>query len=254
MDISELQRQKSLEFRRHPWEITRVRVIHFLLRNQHFDHIADIGSGDAYVISQLREKQMARKYSALDTAYTSVMIERLKAGSTSEDSSFFASPGDLEAVDPPADLILLMDVLEHCADDKSMMEFAVGASSPQAMFLITVPAYSRLFSQHDKLLGHYRRYSRKQLVSFCQGQKLAVLHSGYFFFSLVPLRLIQLLLEKAGLKKTTQASENWTGKKGITQMISFILWVDFRFCTALTSLGIRLPGLSSYCICQKSPS
>ncbi len=253
MDISELKRQQSENFNRHPWEITRARIARFLLKGESFDHIADIGSGDAYVIRELQKNKKGGIYSAVDTAYTPAIIELITLNEPSN-IQFYNRPEYIEVENKAADLILLMDVLEHCKDDNNMLSSTTAAASLKAKFLITVPAFQCLFSEHDRLLGHFRRYTLKRLKNLCQKENLSVLHSGYFFFSLIPLRVLQRLSEKTGFKRTVHAADNWKFNKGITRFISAILWIDFRICYALSSVGIMLPGLSCYCICQKLPS
>jgi len=57
-----------------------------------------------------------------------------------------------------AELMLLMDVLEHVADDAGLLAEQVRAAPPGADFIISVPAFGWLYSGHDVFLGHHRRY------------------------------------------------------------------------------------------------
>jgi trans-aconitate methyltransferase len=68
--------------------------------------------------------------------------------------------GALKKVAPHARLILLMDVLEHVADDGAMLARIVGMVRPGTYLLLTVPADHSLWSLHDESHGHYRRYDR----------------------------------------------------------------------------------------------
>lgn len=253
MDLTELKRQHENLRNRHPWESARARIVEFLLKDHSaFKHIADIGSGDAYVLRSLQKKVRADRYSAVDTGYTEKDVARIKEqGATN--IHFADHISRLDVTDAPADLILLLDVLEHCPDDAGVLEEITNDALSQkgAWFVVTVPALPWLFSQHDTLLGHYRRYNRNRLVGLCEKTGLDVKQSGYFFFSLVPARLLIKLLEKTGLRKATQSIDNWKKRKLPTKFISLILRLDFRLCHALSSAGIHIPGLSCYCICQK---
>lgn len=259
MDITELHRvwnQDNLQ--RHPWEITRARAITFLLKKhkKKIAHITDVGSGDGYVLQTLIDQKVAGGYSAIDTAYTIGIIEKLKQSLGENAVDFFIKVEQARNNKIASDCILLTDVLEHCIDDKEVLHSLIDENMliNNGMILITVPAYPRLFSQHDNLLKHYRRYSRKQIIETCRSQNLKVEASGYFFLSLLPARIFHLLLQKINMHKPKRSIDNWKGNSYLTRFISLILWLDFRVCYALSGIGIHLPGLSCYCVCKKVPS
>lgn len=260
MDITEIKRTHSFQnINRHPWEITRSKIIHFLLQKNRSQpkHITDIGSGDAFVLKTLIKKRFAQKYLAIDTAYTPDIIRELTDDDHKADTiSFHKDISILSEAGTRTDIFLLLDVLEHCQDDKAVLR-SVAAPVPasgETLFLITVPAFQSLFSSHDNLLQHYRRYSRKQLIALCNEANLQVTESGYFFTVLLPVRAFQILLEKLKLRKATSSLDAWKGNKTIGKIFCAILWADFRVNYFLTKIGLRIPGLSCYSICRKSPS
>ncbi len=64
-----------------------------------------------------------------------------------------------------ADLVLLCDVLEHIEDDDAFLRGLVGAMRPGSHLLLTVPADPALWSPHDEVYGHYRRYTATSLAA-----------------------------------------------------------------------------------------
>lgn len=251
MDITESKRNTGNE--RHPWEVTRVRIIKHLIKenapNAH--HILDIGSGDAYVLKKLKNGGIGDKHTAVDTAYSDDIISAVRGDQNTSISFFKVIPSQLK---PGADIVLLLDVLEHCQNDTDLFQQTINTQEKRDfIFLITVPAFQSLFSKHDVLLQHYRRYSIRQLKKLCQSNGLEVIESGYFFFSLLLIRLIQLLLEKANLHKPLKSIDNWHGGPFVTKLLSSILWIDFKFGKMLSRLHFNLPGLSAYCICRPLP-
>lgn len=66
------------------------------------------------------------------------------------------------------DNIISMDCLEHQADDAPMFAQLVQALRPGGRLLITVPAVPALFSERDRIVGHYRRYTPDRLRSLVQ--------------------------------------------------------------------------------------
>lgn len=61
------------------------------------------------------------------------------------------------------DAVVLADILEHIKDDKSFLKHIIQHLKPHAVILITVPAHQWLWSGHDLVLGHQRRYSSQSL-------------------------------------------------------------------------------------------
>lgn len=258
MDISELKRiENPGSIRRHPWELARAKALAFLLgKKGPYRHLIDAGSGDAFVLQQLAHRQLATHFTAVDTAYTPAIIEQLNKNVPEIAVKFVSGIDQVKTISSTGNAVLLADVLEHCEDDKAVLQSIVQhpATGQQTVFLITVPAYGSLFSQHDQVLGHFRRYSVKQLKQLCSGQGLKTECAGYFFFSLLIPRLIQLLLEKLKWRRVKKTIDNWQGNRLFTRLFSAILWADFRISYALAAIGIRIPGLSCYCLCSKLPS
>jgi hypothetical protein len=118
-----------------------------------------------------------------------------------------------------------------------------------------VPAYQRLFCSHDTILGHYRRYSNAELRRMLEGSGLTVLDIGYFFASLVPMRIARVVKERM-LKMEddtgTTGLVTWSGGAGQTAAITRLLMTDAWISAALKRIGITLPGLSNYAVCRKS--
>ncbi len=61
------------------------------------------------------------------------------------------------------DTLVAMDMLEHLPDDKAALREFHRVLKPGGRVLLTVPAYSHLWSEHDVALMHFRRYVRSEL-------------------------------------------------------------------------------------------
>lgn len=72
------------------------------------------------------------------------------------------------------DTIVFIHVLEHIKKDKKALDTACRLLKPGGFVLIEVPALPFLFSPHDKLLGHYRRYTKNYLLSIIDKKKFVV--------------------------------------------------------------------------------
>jgi SAM-dependent methyltransferase len=78
------------------------------------------------------------------------------------------------------DAVILPDVLEHINDDFTFLRDIIKSLKPNSVLLITVPAHSFLWSHHDIVLGHKRRYSAKNLHSLYNGLEVEKLFFSPF--------------------------------------------------------------------------
>jgi SAM-dependent methyltransferase len=96
-------------------------------------------------------------------------------------------PADL-VVDPGwADVVLLLDVLEHLDDEAAALATAGRALAPGGLLVTTVPACPWLWSGHDERLGHRRRYTPAALRRVLERAGFGVLHLTYFNALLFPM-------------------------------------------------------------------
>ena len=62
------------------------------------------------------------------------------------------------------DYLYSLNVLEHIQNDKEILCQIYEALEPGGQVLIYVPAFQILFSSMDRKVGHFRRYSKKELI------------------------------------------------------------------------------------------
>ncbi len=84
------------------------------------------------------------------------------------------------------DGVLLLDVLEHIDDDQAALRAVLRLLVPGGLLLCTVPAYQALWSSHDVVLGHRRRYTRATLRRALGGAGFRVTRLTYFNTLLAP--------------------------------------------------------------------
>ena len=98
-----------------------------------------------------------------------------------------ALPDAIPIADAWADVVLLLDVIEHVDDDLAALRAARRVLRPGGVMLITVPAYRWLWSGHDVALGHRRRYTAGTLRAVVGAAGLSPAHVGYFNTLLFPV-------------------------------------------------------------------
>ena len=62
------------------------------------------------------------------------------------------------------DTILYIDVLEHIEDDRAELARAAELLAPRGALIVLSPAFQQLFSDFDRSVGHFRRYTRASLA------------------------------------------------------------------------------------------
>jgi SAM-dependent methyltransferase len=92
--------------------------------------------------------------------------------------------------DAPFDLILLLDVLEHVHHADQLLQHAGEILKSSGRILITVPAFNWLWTAHDDINHHVRRYTAKEMRRAIQRAGLVTVESGYMFQSLVFAKLL----------------------------------------------------------------
>lgn len=85
------------------------------------------------------------------------------------------------------DLVAVLDVVEHIEDDIAALKGMASLLKPGGKILIAVPAHQWLWSAHDVVNHHHRRYSKASLVKAIAAAGLAPRKLTYFNSLLFPL-------------------------------------------------------------------
>jgi hypothetical protein len=81
------------------------------------------------------------------------------------------------------DSVLYINVLEHIEDDASELLAARGAIRGGGHVVVFVPALSWLYSDLDRRIGHFRRYSKKGLSGIVREAGFTLVRARYFDFA-----------------------------------------------------------------------
>lgn len=96
------------------------------------------------------------------------------------------------------DLITCLDVIEHTPDDRRALVELRRVCRPGGFLLITVPAYQALWSRHDEVNHHYRRYSRRMLRAAAEEAGWALARLSAFNSLLLPPAAVMRLAQRWG--------------------------------------------------------
>ena len=89
------------------------------------------------------------------------------------------------------DLIGAFDVIEHIADDRAALVSIAAKLKSTGKFVMTVPAHQWMWSAHDVVNHHKRRYSKRGLKALIDGSPMKLERIGYFNSLLFPAAVAQ---------------------------------------------------------------
>jgi len=95
------------------------------------------------------------------------------------------------------DLVGAFDVIEHIDDDEAALESIATRLKPGGKFVMTVPAHRWMWSAHDVVNHHKRRYSKSALKKLIDNSPLRLESIGYFNSLLFPLAVAERMASKA---------------------------------------------------------
>jgi len=95
------------------------------------------------------------------------------------------------------DLVGAFDVIEHIDDDHAALASIATRLKPGGKFVMTVPAHQWMWSAHDTVNHHKRRYSKTGLRQLIEASPLKLDRLGYFNSLLFPVAVAERMASKA---------------------------------------------------------
>ena len=223
----------------HWYYIAKCRAIRSMLGGKTVDRLIDVGAGSGVFSRMLLADGAARHATCVDPNYKDDWVGQRK----SDRIAFRKSVEDVEA-----DLVLMIDVIEHVDDDKGFIaEYAAKAPSG-ARFLVSAPAFEFLWSSHDEFLEHKRRYTLDQLKGVVTAAGLDVVDARYFFGMLFPavaaLRAVDRAMkgDRPATRSALKAAPRWLNDA--------LVAIHDLERAALFPVN-RMAGVTAFCLAEK---
>ena len=179
---------------RHWWYRARRRIIADLIRREaHLPpdaEILEIGCGTGHNLAMLSGFGHVEGLE-LDDEARAISEKRLGRAVMSS-----PLPELGEVPDRHYDLIGAFDVIEHIDDDCAALASIARKLKPGAFFIMTVPAHQWMWSAHDTVNHHKRRYSRSGLKALIEASPMKLRKLGYFNSLLFPLAVAERAASK----------------------------------------------------------
>jgi SAM-dependent methyltransferase len=139
------------------------------------------------------------------------------------------------------DLAVCLDVIEHLEDDLGALRELRRVVTPGGSLLVTVPAYQWLWSRHDVINHHRRRYTRGSLLAVAERAGWECIRTTYFNSLLLPVAILLRALDRLSPRTTESSLDLWIPPQPLNRLLEQPL----RFEAGLLGRGGRIPvGLS----------
>ena len=168
---------------------------------------------------------------------TSVALARERAVGEVIEGSVLDMPFETDSFE----LAVSLDVIEHLDQHLEALRELRRVVAPGGALLVTVPAYGWLWSGHDEINHHFRRYTRRSLQRVAQQAGWQQVRTTYFNSLLLPVAILLRALDRWSTKTTESSLDLWVPPEPVNRLLELPLDLE----AALIGRGGRIPaGLS----------
>jgi SAM-dependent methyltransferase len=241
--LLELQTHELEE--RHWWYRGRRRIIAELMRRLKLPadvEILDAGCGSGRNMVDLARLGRVTGLEIADLSYARAVergVGEVVRGSITE----------LPLPDERFAVAVCLDVIEHIEDDLRALRELHRVVRPGGTLLVTVPAYQWLWSEHDVINHHKRRYTRRTLSAVAAQAGWETVWTTYFNGLLLPVAIAHRRLSRPAHLVDEPVSDLERTPERLNSLLEWPL----RFEAWLIGRGWRIPaGLSLVAIFRKT--
>lgn len=199
----ELQTHRAED--RHWWYQGRRRVLERAIARlglPEHARILDAGCGSGRNMVELARLGAV---TGVELSPTSVELARERGVGEVLEGSVMDMPFD----DATFDLTVSLDVIEHLQDDVGALRELRRVTRRGGALLVTVPAYQWLWSGHDVINHHHRRYNRRTLLAAAESAGWRLERSTHFSSLTLPVAILLRALERFKPSSTTSSLDLW---------------------------------------------
>jgi SAM-dependent methyltransferase len=199
----ELQTHRAED--RHWWYQGRRRVLERAIEQLGLPsqaRILDAGCGSGRNMVDLAHHGVV---TGIELSDTSAELARERGAGEVLEGSVMDTPFD----DATFHLTVSLDVIEHLEDDTGALRELRRVTKPGGALLVTVPAYQWLWSGHDEINHHHRRYNRRTLLTAAESAGWHLERSTHFNSLLLPVAILLRALERFKPSTTKSSLDLW---------------------------------------------
>ena len=221
----------------HWWYWVRRKLVHKLIRlyrpslNQLT--ILDIGCGTGKLSKELGQYGKVVSIDKSEQAIKFCRQNRLDAEQSSVENY---------KANKQFDIIVALDILEHCQDDKKTIEKINELLKDNGIAIIFVPALKMFWGRQDVVSHHFRRYSYNNFYHMFQNSGFTVLAQSYFnFFLAGPIFIARKIANLLNIKFDSELKYN---NPFINSVCKFIFNIEIYLIPKIKlPFGVSLLGV-----------
>jgi SAM-dependent methyltransferase len=237
MDLKEVG-QLGADEGSHWYYASKARALERALDNCHPRRILDVGAGSGFFSKILLERTAAKSAVCVDPGYPTDWSETHMGKPIA-----FRRHGDVGE----ANVVLLMDVIEHVDDDIGLLRSYAATARPGTRFIVSVPAFSWMWSPHDDFLEHRRRYTLGQTQDALSSAGLQPVAGFYFFAALFPA-----IAALRFARRLRPAPERATSDLQRHHPLTNRLLASICLAESVVARHNRLFGLTAFAVAEKT--
>ena len=197
-------------------------LYHILLNFLKGDNVFDVGCGPGHFLFLVQKQG----YEAVGLEADPQLIalgEKLYAGF---DFEIYNGNAENLKVDKQFDNITLIDVLEHIKEDKLVVCRLKNNLCDTGRLILVIPSHPVLYGIRDRSIGHYRRYSKQQIVDLlksCGMKPIKIRHWNALGF-------IPFFVSEKIFRSPLQANlRDHRKRKGLNALFAKMIFLWFKF-------------------------
>lgn len=159
-----------------------------------------------------------------------------------------ASVTNLPFKDGEFDLVCAFDVIEHVEDDILAVKELKRVCKNGGNVVVSVPALMMLWSQHDVVNQHFRRYRLSKLINLFKDNG-KIIYRTYFNFILFPLIATFRILSRSFVRKASKPGSGSDFSVNAPSIISGLLYQVFLLEIGFLQVIPRFPIGVSILLC-----
>lgn len=238
--------------RKHWWFTARLKILRTVLSRfvslLNTDELEILNAGAATGATSVMLQEFGR---VISLEYDKGCYEFLKE--VIEKDVVNGSLTELEYQNETFDMVCAFDVIEHIEDHEKAVSEIYRVLKKDGLAYITVPAFQFLWSDHDVINHHFRRYTKKEIVDLFKNQGFKIDFETYFNFVLFfPIFLVRMISNMLPTSSKSNSTGSDAEKIGATGPLNKILFQLMKSELLFLGRKISLPvGVSVLLIARK---
>lgn len=228
---------------RYWWHIAKQELILSLIESvlkEHFSVVLEVGCGTGGLLQQLVRRN--RVVLGLDISYQ--VLSRC-ANRGLRPSLVQGHAERLPFKDGTFDLVIASEVLEHAADDADIVQECNRVLKTAGVLIITVPALPYLWSAHDVIYGHRRRYGRQQIERLLDDFGYTILKISYSNSLILPAAIAVKLLKRC-IPSMARRSDFYRVPVWFNKLLIKLYRIETKIiCKGRLPIGVSLVAIAS---------